>query len=79
MDEFTKLFVNVFTKLFVNVFAVSGGWKLQGTLRLGKLGLGACFGPPKRDSIRSVIFTNEGKSHERTESKAQRHKSRFEV
>jgi hypothetical protein len=53
--------------------------KTSGNLRLGKLGLGAGFGPPKWEYIHSVIFTNEGKSHEWTESKARRHKSGFKV
>jgi hypothetical protein len=42
-------------------------------------GFGVGFGLPKRESMHSVIFTNEGKSHERTKSKARRHESGFEV
>jgi hypothetical protein len=42
-------------------------------------GLVAGFRLPKRESMHSVIFTNEDKSHERTKSEVRRHKSWFEV
>jgi hypothetical protein len=68
-----------FMNLFMNLFAVSGGWILWGTLRLRKLGLCDGFELPNWESIHSVFFVNEGRSHKWTKSKTQRQKSEFEV
>jgi hypothetical protein len=58
------------------MFAILGRWKLRRTLRLASVP-GSNF--RSRESIHSIIFTNEGKSHERPKSEVRRHKSRFEV
>jgi hypothetical protein len=60
----------------MNLFAVLGGWKLRRTLRLASVP-GSDF--RSRESIHSIIFKNEGKSHERTKSEVWCHKFEFEV